>query len=69
MARKKKGVTLLDILYMLHADARRVAAERKSFVRKPRAGGYGGGRRMQPDGSGVDSCRLALRGEMFLNTR
>lgn len=65
MARKKgvnRGVSLFDLLRTLQADASRVAAERKSFERRPRAGGYGNGRRKQPDG-GIAEGRLSIAWE------
>jgi hypothetical protein len=65
MARKRKAnlsVSLLGLLTTLQADARRVACERKSFERRPRAGGYGNGRRRQPDG-GISEVRLSITWE------
>lgn len=59
---KNRGVSLFDLLRTLQADARRVAAERKAFVRRPRAGGYGNGRRKQPDG-GISEVRLTIAWE------
>ena len=44
--------TLRSLIERLRVDALRVAAEKKSWERRPSAGGYGSGRQ-RPDSSGV----------------
>lgn len=44
--------SLRSLIEHLQVDALRVAAEKKSWERRPRAGGYGSGRQRQ-DSSGV----------------
>lgn len=54
--------SLKDLIQQLRSDAQRVASEHKRFTRRPRGGGYGNGRRMQPDPSGYDVVSVKLPG-------